>query len=646
MLALTVMLVHSPATVFSHSEPCSSSSCSPEADYVVMLSWQPRLVSAGVATLGRVDAPSRVASGTASAAHRVGEVEALDIMRARAQVVMTMGNESIRRRDDPRLSIINAQSEFTTHKGAREELQRVIPKPKQVAALTDGANRESNDVFHLSFVAVRVGAWILAVERVVPIGVLCVIISLFIVCVTLGALQVISYLPQSTPEINIGSDAAELDSHRQSFRWRVIAVGFSALFLDALLVTAPVPILPRELACGITRREGCLSDSSICVLLSSKPAIQIAVIPIMASMVDRIGPLAPMRWSFLILTLSTVGFALGFFFDNLAANTIYPGLFAARAVQGVGSAAQVTGSMTLVRMYHHSNEMGTASGIMLAGEGLGVLFGPVLGGVVAQHVAAWVAFLIIGVAIAIGGVAQSALLHGARMQTAKHNEEEDPTYTVWTDPLVLIIVTTLVISTGTIAMLEVLLPLHLARAPFHLGTQTIGVMWSAAAALYAAGAVLAGLLSDFLPKWTLVVCGLYSISVSVFFIFSSHSVWLTVVFVMICGFGAGFIATPATPLLMEIADFRKSTCYARYVASLDMALNLGMVLGPVLAALGTLYNTPYDKLTYIAGDLCLLCVPAIAYLATMVVIEEPCSKNSELLVASGTKLSLDSIAAN
>lgn len=55
-------------------------------------------------------------------------------------------------------------------------------------------------------------------------------------------------------------------------------------------------------------------------------------------------------------------------------------LVAARGVQGIGSAATMTGGMAFVNSIHPPDKRGGASGTAMAGVALGVVFGPALGG--------------------------------------------------------------------------------------------------------------------------------------------------------------------------------------------------------------------------------------------------------------------------
>lgn len=55
-------------------------------------------------------------------------------------------------------------------------------------------------------------------------------------------------------------------------------------------------------------------------------------------------------------------------------------LVGARAVQGIGSAATMTGGMAFLNTIHPPDKRGAASGTAMGGVALGVVFGPAVGG--------------------------------------------------------------------------------------------------------------------------------------------------------------------------------------------------------------------------------------------------------------------------
>lgn len=378
-----------------------------------------------------------------------------------------------------------------------------------------------------------------------------------------------------------------------------------ALLTDYLLLSMPIPIMPLELSCqdGSLADDGdCVGDNWIFALFASKALFQIVANPVMGWLVDRKGPLVPLRISLVLMSISTAGFAVGLWLNHGRASTahvVFPLLFAARSVQGLCSGGVMTAGMAIVNQVHPESERGTAAGVVMSGVALGVLAGPIFAGVISELWTSWGAFLIVAALILVGAALQTAFLRGkGALLMPKGPEPEDPSYWgVYCDPLVLTVgACTLLAMTG-ISLMEPLVPLYLSRPPFNYGPLAQAGVWSCSTVAYILSTPIAGMLADSVPEWLLLLLGLIMLAVGAVFVVLVPQLWVTIMALVFVGCSLGFIDTPSSPLLAKIADLRGGAAYGGVFAVMDMSTSLGFVLGPVLAAAIQSSGAPVEAIT-------------------------------------------------
>ena len=153
-----------------------------------------------------------------------------------------------------------------------------------------------------------------------------------------------------------------------------LAVLWSALFCDYLLLSIVIPIFPN-LDASIFATSG---------LFAAKPAAQVLFSPVVAWFVDKHGMLLLMI-GLVIEACSTLVFA--FTFD-------YGYWMAARGCQGVGSALIMSSAFLRVQQLHQNDDagLGISMGILTTGIISGVTLGPPIGGVLFD-LAHWIPFI-------------------------------------------------------------------------------------------------------------------------------------------------------------------------------------------------------------------------------------------------------------
>jgi EmrB/QacA subfamily drug resistance transporter len=93
-------------------------------------------------------------------------------------------------------------------------------------------------------------------------------------------------------------------------------------------------------------------------------------------------------------------------------------LIAFRAVQGLGAAMLLPGSLSIITATFSGRERGTAIGIWAAMSGLAIAIGPVVGGFLVEHVS-WQSIFYINVPIGVLGLVMTALLVGESRDPSK-----------------------------------------------------------------------------------------------------------------------------------------------------------------------------------------------------------------------------------
>jgi MFS transporter, DHA1 family, solute carrier family 18 (vesicular amine transporter), member 1/2 len=354
-------------------------------------------------------------------------------------------------------------------------------------------------------------------------------------------------------------------------RRAIVAIAVAAVTIDSILLGVIAPLLP-----DIEARTGA-SDGALGLALAAY-AIPIALLSLpFGRMADRVG-----RRSLLAVGLLVVAAGSGLF----AVSESIGLLVAARAVQGIGSAASWISALALVSDTAPEGRRGEALGVALGATAAGSIAGPALGGVMADAISFAAPFVL------IGGL--SIVLLGAALVVLPR---ETPRRGAAMPALPAIIRATrsgagawaagvMLSSAGALGLIELVAPLDL-DARLGLSSAAIGLLFAGSIAVDAALAPFGGRWGDRRGRRGPAVVGLAATALSALLLavlpgWPGAAIALGV-------YGAGFSASmaAAVPWLDEaFAESDRGLAYGVQNLLYASGYAVGPVIGGVMLAVG------------------------------------------------------------
>src|SRR5919197_6007539 len=177
-------------------------------------------------------------------------------------------------------------------------------------------------------------------------------------------------------------------------KWWVLAAMVFGLFmpmLDNLVVNTALPTIRRELSTGISGLQWIID----------------AYVLAFASFMLTGGALGDLYGRKRFFMTGLIVFTTGSLLCGLSTTT--GELVAFRALQGLGAALLLPGSLSIITSTFSGKERGAAIGIWAAMSGLAIAIGPVVGGLLVEHVS-WQSIFFVNVPIGIIGLIMTYLV--------------------------------------------------------------------------------------------------------------------------------------------------------------------------------------------------------------------------------------------
>ncbi|KRZ16633.1 Synaptic vesicular amine transporter, partial [Trichinella zimbabwensis] len=404
----------------------------------------------------------------------------------------------------------------------------------------------------------------------------------------------------------------------------------TALFLDNMLLTTVVPIMPDYLfrienpneiplfannsaadyntSDVITEAKEHLllveENLKVGLMFGSKAFVQLLTNPCVGVLISKIGYTIPMFIGFIVMFGSTMMFAFG---------DTYAKLFCARTLQGVGSACTSTAGMgMLAEAYPDDEERGTAMGLALGGLALGVLVGPPFGGVLYSYTGKELPFILLALLALAEGVLQLLVLQ-PKVSTPRYRDSSIKQLVK--DPYIVLAAGAITIGNIGIATMEPSLPIWMMDT-MKANSATTGAAFLPASISYLIGTNVFGPLAHRIGRWLSAMLGLLTIGGCLIAIPQAKSVYQLIAPNTFMGFAiekkaisiTGMIDASMFPQMGYIVDIRYNGTYGGAYAIADAAFCFAFALGPILSG-PLVRNAGFPAVLYIIAVLNFIYAP-------------------------------------
>src|ERR671937_2672582 len=175
--------------------------------------------------------------------------------------------------------------------------------------------------------------------------------------------------------------------------WTLLALSFALfmIMLDNTIVNVALPAIRKDLGIGISELEWTVTAY----------ALTFAVLLLTG------GKLADLLGRRLIFTIGLAVFTVSSLLCGLSSSATE--LIAARSVQGVGAALMMPATLSIITATFAARERGTAIGIWAGVSAMALAIGPLLGGIITEHIS-WNWIFYVNVPIGVLAVIVSLLV--------------------------------------------------------------------------------------------------------------------------------------------------------------------------------------------------------------------------------------------
>ncbi|XP_076677254.1 synaptic vesicular amine transporter [Andrena cerasifolii] len=351
----------------------------------------------------------------------------------------------------------------------------------------------------------------------------------------------------------------------------VVTVVYLSLFLDNVLLTVVVPIIPDYLCTIDGNSTGTEDDENgrVGLLLSSKALVQLILNPAVGTLTGTLGYTRPLLLGNFSLLLAAMMFAFG---------QTYEVLFLARSIQGISSACIGVSGMSLVAsQYPEEDKRSRIMGFVLGSIALGVLVGYPIGSVLYDLEGKMAPFLLVCCFIVVAICLQIFTLD---IQAKVEPSEQKTSWThLLSDPQILVIFGAIWCSTSPMAILEPCLPIWL-RTHVKPKKWQLGTVFIPDSVGYLVGTNCFGMIAYRYGRSKVAVLAMFVVGVSAILIPSADTMSQLIVPHFGMGLGIGVADAALVPLLASLVD--QNGDYGPVYSIQQVAVSLAYSLGPIL----------------------------------------------------------------
>ncbi len=361
---------------------------------------------------------------------------------------------------------------------------------------------------------------------------------------------------------------------------RSVAVLFAILVVVMLGFGIIIPVLP------LYARSMGATSLHLGLLMATFSFFQFIFAPIWGSLSDRVGRKP-------VLMVGLVGYALSHLLNALAGSI--PMLFASRVMGGVLSSATLPTALALVADVTEQKDRGAGMGIMGAAMGVGVIFGPSLGGFATHYFHSFRMPFFLAMALVLVLIPFAQLLlketlphHERERHTRAHRENGPVTVgqrigglgAALRSDIALYLVLTFLVSFA-VANLEGIFSFF-AMDRFGYGPKEIGVIFTfmGIAAIVLQG-VLVGRAINWVGENRLVVFGLLITAVGFYLITLANGFATLTAFVVLNMAGGSFLR----PSINSAVSKKTESGHGAAMGLVGSFESLGRIIGPVWAGM-------------------------------------------------------------
>ncbi|XP_071626411.1 synaptic vesicular amine transporter [Temnothorax longispinosus] len=354
-------------------------------------------------------------------------------------------------------------------------------------------------------------------------------------------------------------------------RMITVTVVYLSIFLDNVLLTVVVPIIPDYL-CTLDANTTASAEEDengrVGLLLSSKALVQLILNPAVGTLTGTLGYARPLFLGNLSLLLAALLFAFG---------QTYEILFLARSVQGIASACIAVSGMSLVAsQYSEEDERSKIMGFVLGSIALGVLLGYPIGSVLYDLEGKMAPFLLVSSLIIIVICLQILTLD---VQTNAEPSEQQTTWLhLLSNPHILIISGAIWCSTSPMAILEPCLPIWL-RTHIKPKKWQLGTVFIPDSVGYLIGTNFFGVIAYRYGRSKVAILAMLVVGVSAILIPSANTMSQLTFPHLGMGLGIGVADAALVPLLASLVD--RNGNYGPVYSIQQVAVSLAYFLGPI-----------------------------------------------------------------